>query len=132
MDEILPETACPGRAVMVLEVSLETNDKGRGMNSRVSEKPTRARLLDLFCFGLPPGEECADDFGDSFGFSITSIDSACATSGRGGESMAFSPGCPKVVGLVGALLPRLRALSKTGGCRIGSSLVEIAPDMPRR
>lgn len=43
MDEMLPETEWPIRAVTVLEVSLETNDNGLGMNSKVSEKPTRAR-----------------------------------------------------------------------------------------
>jgi hypothetical protein len=43
IEERLPETECPGRTVTVLDVSFETKDKGRGMNSRVSEKPTRVR-----------------------------------------------------------------------------------------
>jgi len=43
MEEMLPDTEWPGRAVIVLDVSLETSDKGLGMNSRVSEKPTLAR-----------------------------------------------------------------------------------------
>jgi hypothetical protein len=42
IEEMLPETECPGRAVATLDVSLDTIDKGRGMNSKVSEKPTRA------------------------------------------------------------------------------------------
>jgi hypothetical protein len=42
-DEILPETEWPGRAVVVLEVSLETSDTGLGMYSRVSENPTLVR-----------------------------------------------------------------------------------------
>jgi hypothetical protein len=42
-DEILPETEWPGRAVIVLEVSLETRDTGLGMYSRVSENPTLVR-----------------------------------------------------------------------------------------
>lgn len=44
-DEILPETECPGRIVIVLEVSLETSDNGRGINSTVSENPTRLRII---------------------------------------------------------------------------------------
>ena len=43
-DEMLPETECPGRAVAVLEASLETRDRGLGMYSSVSEKPTRFRV----------------------------------------------------------------------------------------
>lgn len=46
-DEILPETEWPGRAVIVLEVSLETSDTGLGMYSRVSEKPTLVRTAGL-------------------------------------------------------------------------------------
>jgi hypothetical protein len=43
IDVMLPDTECPpGRAVTMLDVSLETSDKGRGMNSRVSENPTLA------------------------------------------------------------------------------------------
>lgn len=44
MEEMLPETEWPGRAVATLEVSLETMETGRGMNSSVSENPTRALL----------------------------------------------------------------------------------------
>lgn len=43
---------CPGRAVTVLDVSLDTKDSGRGMNSRVSEKPTRALFVVLAGLGL--------------------------------------------------------------------------------
>jgi hypothetical protein len=39
-DEMLPDTEWSGRAVAVLEVSLETRERGLGMYSRVSEKPT--------------------------------------------------------------------------------------------
>jgi hypothetical protein len=53
MDEILPDRECPGRAVTVLDVSLDTRDKGRGMNSSVSENPTRA----LGFLGLLSGED---------------------------------------------------------------------------
>ena len=44
-EERLFETEWPGRIVIVLDASLDTKDKGRGMNSTVSEKPTRF-LLD--------------------------------------------------------------------------------------
>ena len=40
IEEILPETECPGFAVMVLEVSLETSETGLGMYSILSENPT--------------------------------------------------------------------------------------------
>lgn len=53
MEDRLSDTEWPGRAVAVLEVSLETMDSGRGMYSKVSENPTRARVPDLACFGLP-------------------------------------------------------------------------------
>ena len=43
MDEMLPDIECPRRVASVLEDSDESVDSGRGMNSRVSEKPTRAR-----------------------------------------------------------------------------------------
>jgi hypothetical protein len=43
MDEMLPDKEWLGRAVIVLEVSVETIESGRGMNSRVSENPTLAR-----------------------------------------------------------------------------------------
>ncbi len=52
-DDKLFETEWPWRIVIVLEASLETSDSGRGMNSRVSEKPTLPAFLggvaSLFC-----------------------------------------------------------------------------------
>jgi hypothetical protein len=57
-DEMLPETEWPGRAVAVLEVSVETRDRGLGMYSRVSEKPTLFRAAALgVCSGLGFGGE---------------------------------------------------------------------------
>lgn len=44
IEDILLETECPWRMVIVLEASLETKDNGRGMNSTVSENPTRTAL----------------------------------------------------------------------------------------
>jgi hypothetical protein len=60
----------------VLEVSLETKDKGRGMNSKVSENPTRARFK-IFAGGLLSGLmvllESVDIFGSvAGGFSAES------------------------------------------------------------
>ena len=43
-EEILFESECPWRTVIVLEASLETKDNGRGINSTVSENPTRPAL----------------------------------------------------------------------------------------
>jgi hypothetical protein len=40
-DVMLPEAECDGRIVLaVLAVSLDTRERGRGMNSSVSENPT--------------------------------------------------------------------------------------------
>lgn len=52
MDEMLPDTEWPGRTV--LAVSVETRDNGRGINSSVSENPTRARVAG---FGLRFGRD---------------------------------------------------------------------------
>lgn len=46
-DEMLPESECPGRAVTVLEVSVDTIDNGLGIYSSVSEKPTLLRTAAL-------------------------------------------------------------------------------------
>lgn len=50
-DEMLPDREWPGLTVTVLEVSLETRESGRGMNSSVSEKPTLALLNDFLSVG---------------------------------------------------------------------------------
>jgi hypothetical protein len=39
-----PETECPCRIVIVLELSLDTNERGRGIICTSSENPTRARV----------------------------------------------------------------------------------------
>lgn len=41
-EERLPVAEWPWRTVIVLEASLETRDRGRGINSTLSEKPTLA------------------------------------------------------------------------------------------
>ena len=48
-EEMLPEREWPGLAVTVLDVSVDTNDSGLGIYSRVSENPTlfRARALGV-------------------------------------------------------------------------------------
>jgi hypothetical protein len=127
IDEMLPDKECPGRAVIVLDVSLDTRDNGRGMNSSVSEKPTRA----LVFLGLLSGEDLA-----AAGSAVSFGASAVGTGSGSGTICSASCkdpwlGCTKLVGLFGALFPRL-AESKTGGWRIGRSLVEMAPEIPRR
>lgn len=60
IEVMLPETPWPGLAVIVLDVSVETRDKGLGMNSSVSENPTLALLAGLNCtasLGLAISEE---------------------------------------------------------------------------
>jgi hypothetical protein len=47
IEVILSETECIGRAVIVLEVSVEIKESGRGINSKVSENPTRVRVGGL-------------------------------------------------------------------------------------
>lgn len=60
MDEMLPDREWPGRAVTVLDVSLDTSDSGLGINSSVSENPTRARLAGLVA-GLGSSTDSAGD-----------------------------------------------------------------------
>lgn len=55
MDDMLPETEWPGLTVTVLEVSLDTNESGRGMNSRVSENPTLPLLNDFLWAKIDSG-----------------------------------------------------------------------------
>lgn len=107
MEEMLPETECPGRAVMVLEVSLETRDNGRGINSTVSENPTLARGVGRGGEGAtgPGAASSASRTGDgALGlFSIGSDSTGLST--RSGIGEGVSPRS-KPAGLVGALLPR--------------------------
>jgi hypothetical protein len=65
MEEMLPDKECPGRAVATLDVSLETSDNGRGMNSNVSEKPTRVRVGGLEGNELEPEGISGRDLADS-------------------------------------------------------------------
>lgn len=68
-EEMLSDMPCPGRAVTVLDVSLDTSDSGRGINSSVSEKPTRALVVGLG-FGLG-GTETSDSCGVSAGAGVS-------------------------------------------------------------
>jgi hypothetical protein len=75
MSEVmLPETEWPGRTVMVLDVSLETRDSGRGMNSTRSEKPTRARPT-----GFGVGLDSSATLAGSLGGVIVPGDSTCTS-----------------------------------------------------
>ena len=113
IEEMLPDRECPGRVVAVLEVSLDTSDSGLGMNSRVSENPTRALVPALGCFGvLSVAVTGGVGAVSSCGIGTTS---SVGAGGSGCGSMGTSGFCSKPVGLVGALLPLARELSKTGG-----------------
>jgi len=91
IEDKLPETECPGRTV-VPELSLDTSDRGRGINCMSSENPTRARL-EAFCgelWGeLVSGLAC-----------LTSLVDACSIPGNGERE------CSLPLGLQGAELPR--------------------------
>lgn len=129
-DEMLSDMQCPGRAVTVLDVSLDTRDSGRGINSRVSEKPTRALVVALGGLGLG-GMESLKPWAEAAGVggSWTGSGSAVSIAGSSASGIVVLIPRSKLVGLLGALLP-LGVQSMTGGCRIGKSFVEMAPDMP--
>jgi len=105
-DEMLPERECPGRAVTVLEVSLETSDRGLGMNSRVSEKPTLLRAVGL-------GAASASTIGISSSELISTGSSTVGELAFGSDGAAVGAGnsffsCRSSrAGLAGALLPRM-------------------------
>lgn len=140
-EDMLPDTECPGRAVIVLDVSLEISDSGRGINSRVSENPTRA-LPGRDCLREGSGLGREDDIVTEWllivFFSV--VLNGCgaiglAGSGSGGGWWSIGKRVPSfglnAVGLFGALLPF--GLNKSGcGWSIGSSLVDIVPETPRR
>ncbi len=130
IDEMLPESEWPGLAVTVLDVSLETRESGRGMNSSVSENPTLA-LLAGFDIGF-----------DSSTGAMGRKTLACSTSGKTGRAgpsdlatclsisgKAYWSRRPKSAGLDGALLPRAGGLGPEG-CRImDRSWLEMAADL---
>lgn len=105
-DEMLPESECPGRAVTVLEVSFETSDRGRGMNSRVSEKPTLVREGSF-------GAASASTAGVSSWESVSAGRSIVGELAFGSDSAAVGAGnsffscASSRAGLAGALLPRM-------------------------
>lgn len=107
MDETLPEPECPGRAVTVLPVSVEIKDNGRGMNSSVSENPTRERAVgfdSILISGV--GGPDADRIGER---TVACCITATSDSDFD-ESLLISGNDPtllllKSAGLVGALLP---------------------------
>jgi len=105
-DEMLPERECPGRAVTVLEVSLETSDRGLGMNSRVSEKPTLLRegnfgAASASITGVPSLEPV------SAGRSIVGELAFGSDGAAVGAGNSFFSCTSSRAGLAGALLPRM-------------------------
>ena len=107
----------------MLEVSLETSDKGRGMNSIVSEKPTRA-LLETRWGGESVNSEVSGD-------SLTSCDAA-ADSKFGCLSSAlrkFEVWLSLPDGVVGALPPIGIVLMGGGLIIMEMSWQEMAADL---
>lgn len=116
----------------VLEASLDTRDSGRGMNSSVSEKPTRARGIALEALGVVVSPRLGDLSGVrvAWGFCVSET-GVKGIGGMSGSLTARLPSCllPKSAGLVGALLPR-KSLVDFGGCRISDrSWLEMAADL---
>jgi len=126
-EEMLPETEWPGRAVTVLEVSLDTRDRGRGINSSVSEKPTLLRAC-----GLTTGSDSGAT-GDLSSLGLShAVSGAGETTGLCSEGIAFgtgnSPLSGRIAGLAGALLPR-RFWFGEGRMMDARSWLEIAADL---
>jgi hypothetical protein len=126
-DDMLPESECPGRAVIVLEVSLDTKDNGRGINSKVSEKPTLFRAC-----GLAMGSDCGTG-GKAFLLVVSlvvSVTGDFVESGSGGAVFGTrkSSLSGSIAGLAGALLPRKFWLGE-GRMMEARSWLEIAADL---
>lgn len=154
IDEMLPEPEWPElppppsmcRAVIVLAVSFETRDSGRGMNSSVSENPTLARFIAW------KAEDCCSD---SSGKTKVGVKASCGISSVFASSwggFGSDPGllsyfadignandfCPEPIsnGLDGALLPRVGWVGVVGSSMSDRSWLEIAAERlwawPRR
>lgn len=126
-DEMLPETECPGRAVTVLEVSLDTRDNGRGMNSKVSENPTLLRA-----WGLIGGSNSDARDGVPLPILSPAISGIGEGTRSGTDGAAFGTGntslSGSIAGLAGALLPR-RFWLGDGRMIEARSWLEIAADL---
>lgn len=135
-DDMLPVTEWPGLAVIVLDVSLETRDKGLGMNSKVSEKPTRALGAGLTSSASGAGVSvvllsCGS--GPSSGSSSRSalISGSGGVGGSCGWGNETNSAFWKSVGLFGALLPFVAGSLNDDG-RIGIAFDDTALETPRR
>lgn len=83
---MLPDTEWPGRAVIVLDVSLETTERGLGMYSSVSEKPTLFRAAGFGCWSCSAAGDTAPSvalFKTSEAAEIIGSDWVGLTSGTG-------------------------------------------------
>jgi hypothetical protein len=92
-EEMLPETAWPGFAVIVLDVSVDTRERGRGMNSKVSENPTLVLGPGFARFGLLGMLGCSSTAGSTG----PGTDSHGAGGAHAGDGVSFS-GALGVVG----------------------------------
>jgi hypothetical protein len=138
-EEMLPDVECPGRAVAVLEVSLETRERGLGMNSSVSENPTLARFAGLGGDGVSSAGILEDAEARRISPSdlADGMDRVCSGPSIVIGKMKLSSRS-KTAGVDGALLPLIAAvvLFEGGSIMDDRSWLEIAPDRlwawPRR
>lgn len=103
IEETLPDPEWPGRAVTVLDVSFETSESGRGINSKVSENPTLARIPDLVIFKWSSGVALATPGLPVFLLSWPN--GTGSGKGKSGPMMGKSSFRLNIVGLLGALFP---------------------------
>jgi len=102
---MLPETEWPGRAVTVLEVSVETMDNGLGMYSNVSENPTLFRTAGLGVWsGIAAGGEGSESISSSGSGAGAGAVMPTSTFFSGAGNL-WSTGRCAASGLAGALFP---------------------------
>lgn len=123
-EEMLPETECPGRAVAVLEASLETRESGLGIYSNVSENPTRFLAGGLAspstsAIGTPVELLGASDGDPMFGSDFL----PCSAVGK-----SCPPGRFGKTGLAGALPPLKLGFGGGGRMMEERSWLDMAAD----
>jgi hypothetical protein len=124
---MLPDREWPGRAVTVLEVSLETSDSGLGMYSSVSENPTLFRTTFGVCSGSAASDGGLCSAGETGAGAGEGKGIPFAVSASSSGTKRFTPETRSAgAGLGGALLP----LTELGGGTIieDRSWLEIAAE----
>lgn len=116
----------------MLDASLDTSERGLGMNSSVSENPTLARGTGLGARGVKVGSGVfSSALGKGGGTASDGVKSGVSggiggISGSEGESPIRRP--PKSAGLFGALLPRNAAVGFVGWRIRERSWLDMAAD----